>query len=1250
MNSLSPAPSPSSKTKDLDPGSNSRKRQRSESSQSTTSSVKRSASEGPAATSIHTVMDETARAVSVPDSDIDSYMMVQGEDLTVLGPSQPVATVNLTPLEKFEYIKRLRGKSMQVGETWFLVSRQWYRRWEFACQGTMDKTGPIEERDIGPVDNTPLVDQNGNITSNLTEGIDVEFLPEDAWNAFTTWYGTPTHTLPRSVISRGQLGEPSLELRPPRLRVLHLVEARSDQADRRPEYVTLSTKDTVELLSKQLVARLSARSDIPYRIWKIQPGEYEGVQFPAEKLFSSGAELLEISDRTLEDSLIEFHDAFVVEFQKDGKWISDQLPPTGQPTVSEPQPLFSQDNDFFSRIASSSQQSAPQRQTPPPTGVTPSTSFSKAKDTQLTPFRSHVFSKAKVVQEPGTLGLANMGNTCFMNSALQCLAHTEELANYFLSGLYQSELNPDNPLGMQGAIAEAFGSLLHRIWAKDLSATSYSPREFKLQLQRFAPQFSGYQQHDSQELVAFLLDGLHEDLNRVRKKPYVEKPDWEGGGNLELAQLARDSWQGYMRRNDSVIVDLFQGQYQSTLVCPECHKVSITFDPFMYLTLPIPIERKWAHIIRYVPWDSSKPHVEVPVEISRGATFKDLRSLLGRWMGTPAENLLTMEVFGNRFYKNLDDTVQCDDMSENDVIFCYELPCNARQSRSYKAKDDDPFIVPVFLNDLYGRATTYGYRSQSAFGHPFFAVIDREEACTVDGIYNAVFDQLQRWTRNAQDLYVWEEGQATPVDAAPVIVPPIDSLTEIKVNGDAGEEMVIEDDITDAIRQGDTLQNGSFDVVLQKVGVKTEIFDLRPQSGHKDYITSISSYNPHRLDSWESRIERMGEGVPLLKEWDALYCDFDKNMKTYFFGDEISRWEHSTWETWETFIHPEYAEAKEAALNKSSRGISIDDCLEEFTKEEKLGEDDLWYCPRCKKHQQATKKFDLWKVPDILAVHLKRFSNSRALRDKIDAFVDFPIEGFDLTHLVGERKIGKKLNDSSANLQELGIHDLDEPLIYDLYAVDEHLGGLGGGHYRAYAFNHVTGQWYHFDDSYVSRAEASQAVNANAYLLFYKRRSNRPLGGKTLQKIEEAAQASIEDDDITPAEQQLPTPPAETSPPAFVTAQGGFSVPLSPDKAIPLSSSPLDDLPTFDQSHNDPLIQSSLLLDTSGLHSLEPEWTIERLASPTSSAATEGDDDYQKLSSPDGSSSRSWDDNAPASPVTSDKSPSLQPLDSHHGL
>jgi len=78
----------------------------------------------------------------------------------------------------------------------------------------------------------------------------------------------------------------------------------------------------------------------------------------------------------------------------------------------------------------------------------------------------------------------------------------------------------------------------------------------------------------------------------------------------------------------------------------------------------------------------------------------------------------------------------------------------------------------------------------------------------------------------------------------------------------------------------------------------------------------------------------------------------------------------------EVFTHPEYSEAVRAAAAMTQRGISLQDCLDEFTKEEQLGEDDPWYCPQCKKHQQATKKFDLWSVPDVLRRASKRFSNS----------------------------------------------------------------------------------------------------------------------------------------------------------------------------------------------------------------------------------------------------------------------------------
>lgn len=184
-----------------------------------------------------------------------------------------------------------------------------------------------------------------------------------------------------------------------------------------------------------------------------------------------------------------------------------------------------------------------------------------------------------------------------MNSALQCLSHCKELTEYFLAQVYKSELNETNPLGMNGLLAKSYSYLIAALFNSAYQKFSFPPSEFKKTIGRFASNFSGYGQQDSQEFLAFLLDGLHEDLNRVRKKPYVERDELIGvlPSEEQLRTLGQTSWDGHKLRNDSVIVDLFQGMYKSTVVCPVCDVVSVTFDPFMDLSVPLPIKQTYLH-------------------------------------------------------------------------------------------------------------------------------------------------------------------------------------------------------------------------------------------------------------------------------------------------------------------------------------------------------------------------------------------------------------------------------------------------------------------------------------------------------------------------------------------------------------------------------------------------------------------------------------------------------------------------------
>ncbi|KAI6661213.1 Ubiquitin carboxyl-terminal hydrolase 8-like [Oopsacas minuta] len=180
-------------------------------------------------------------------------------------------------------------------------------------------------------------------------------------------------------------------------------------------------------------------------------------------------------------------------------------------------------------------------------------------------------------------GLKNLGNTCFMNSIIQCLSAAYPLAEYFISLRFIQHVNPVNPLGMGGEIAEEFAFLVQALWRGNYK--SIAPKDFKRVLSKFAPQFSGTQQHDSQEFLAFLLDGLHEDLNKVLRKEYILEQDNQGVPDVKASQI---SWENHLKRNDSIIVDLFQGQFRSTLTCLKCGFSSVTFEAFMYLSVPIP--------------------------------------------------------------------------------------------------------------------------------------------------------------------------------------------------------------------------------------------------------------------------------------------------------------------------------------------------------------------------------------------------------------------------------------------------------------------------------------------------------------------------------------------------------------------------------------------------------------------------------------------------------------------------------------
>ena len=123
-----------------------------------------------------------------------------------------------------------------------------------------------------------------------------------------------------------------------------------------------------------------------------------------------------------------------------------------------------------------------------------------------------------------------------------------------MKGDYIKDINKRNPLGTGGRIATAYAHFLNEIYSGDFSILA--PRTLKQTVSVYAPQFNNNYQHDSQEFCQYLFDGLHEDLNRVQEKPYVEEVEAFG---MKDSKAAMESWKKHLLRHDSIFVDYTQG-------------------------------------------------------------------------------------------------------------------------------------------------------------------------------------------------------------------------------------------------------------------------------------------------------------------------------------------------------------------------------------------------------------------------------------------------------------------------------------------------------------------------------------------------------------------------------------------------------------------------------------------------------------------------------------------------------------------
>ncbi len=272
---------------------------------------------------------------------------------------------------------------------------------------------------------------------------------------------------------------------------------------------------------------------------------------------------------------------------------------------------------------------------------------------------------------PGVCGLQNLGNTCYMNSILQCLSNTVLLTDLFLdTPRIQALINPKSPLGRQGELAKAYSKWLEEMWSGQY--TVVNPQAFRSILVKNTA-FDGYQQHDSSELLNHVLDCLHEETNERTTKPLTSTVESKGRPDFEVAS---EAWRVHELRNKSVIVETFAGQIKSTKVCRECNSKSVTFDPFMSLLVPVPSAEaeSTTRTITVVRTSPSLTVNDISVGLGPNASVKDLFGVLAPRFTPP---LMVKRLVARTLDRSepMNESLPVD--SARGAIYVYEVEPNA---------------------------------------------------------------------------------------------------------------------------------------------------------------------------------------------------------------------------------------------------------------------------------------------------------------------------------------------------------------------------------------------------------------------------------------------------------------------------------------------------------------------------------------------------------------------------------------------
>lgn len=558
-----------------------------------------------------------------------------------------------------------------------------------------------------------------------------------------------------------------------------------------------------------------------------------------------------------------------------------------------------------------------------------------------------------------------------------------------------------------------------------------------------------------------------------------------------------------MKRNNSIITDYLHGQYRSEITCPECSHISITFDPFLTCTLPIPTKKEKKIEFYYLFFDNTKIPIKMEFTyIKETELMIDLKKKVCQKLAEVRKIEINIKEFtfyflGNSTCNIVEDKVLVNEVKKKNKM--YNLFAVEKNPEFISVPEDEIINVPCTFDRKESYYSSYYSKKQFTFVRPISFL--RSDSTMKMNL------RIFQYFKPILEEYASEDDKKEFADLN-------DTELYARIFGNPTQRLY--DVLICTNSRGYWLcyfcQDSKCDNCKLSEKDDESLSDLLAKIKNSDFTFELEVYWP-----------KNSEGM-----------DLNKRLNRY---ETLEKKEESEDSKEEKLITRNYTSSYygKGYDNKSTEERSIYDCFDQFEAPELLTADNMWYCSKCKKHQPAKKEMKIYKAPQYLIIHLKRFRTPSGAMGYfsssiISTKVDFPLE-LDLSDYVMSPDLpGQETNQKDKS-----------SLMYNLYAVSNHFGSVNCGHYTAFAKNARMNSWYNFDDSSVSPVSAESVVSGAAYILFYEKKGINKNCVFEIEKEEEKMEeiVVINGNNISDANKMEEIQPEQSSSPVVIDGMNG---------------------------------------------------------------------------------------------------------------